>query len=107
MYIEGQGVELALVIGHGGVGEAVEFRELVDIIPNGAVIGVENMGTVDVDVDALDLLGVDIAGDVGPLVDDQDLFAGLQSLPGADRAVKTRADDQIIILRHKCAPYYI
>ena len=73
---------------------------MVDIIPNGLVVGVEDVGAVDMDVDALDLLGVDIAGNVGALVDDQDGFSRPHGLPGADRAVESRADDQIIIMRH-------
>ena len=64
----------------------------------------EDVGAVDVDVDALDLLGVNVSGDVGPLVDDQDLLAGVDSLPGTDSAVQTGADDQIIIVRHGDSP---
>ena len=59
-----------MVIRHRRIGVAVEFREPVDILPRGLVVGVENMGTVAVDVDALPLLGVDVACNVAALVND-------------------------------------
>ena len=93
VHIEGQAVQLPLVVGHGGVGEAVEGHETVDIIPDFFVIGMENVGAVFVHVNALHLLGVDIAGDVIPLVNDQDGFSRGFGLLGEDGAVKTGTDD--------------
>ena len=55
------------------------------------------MGAVFVDIDAADIFGIDIAGNVISAVDDQAGFALTGQLPGKDGAVKTGTDDQIII----------
>ena len=107
IHVEGQRIELALVIGHGGVGEPVEGGELVDVVPDLGVVGVEDVSAVDVDVDALHLFGVDVAGDVGALVDDQNLLAGVSGGAGAHSTVQAGADDQIIIMRHREISLYI
>ena len=96
IHVEGQAVELALVIRHRGIGEAVEGHEPVDILPHRFIIGVEDVRTVPVDVDALHLLRVDIPGDVRPLVDDKDGFASGFRLPGEDGAEEPGADDQVV-----------
>ncbi len=96
-----------MVIGHGGVGEAVEFGEAVYIIPHFLVVGVENVGAIDVDIDALDLLAVHIAGDMIPLVDDQHGLARSLCLLSEHSAVQTRAHHQIIIVCHGCPPYFL
>ena len=56
-------------------------------------IGVENVGAVFVDIDASHLLGVDVAGDVIPLVDNKNGFSRSFGLLGEDGAVKTGTDD--------------
>ena len=91
VHVEGQAVQLALVIGNRRVGEAVERRKAAHIIPHLFVVGVEDMRAVAVDVDALHLFGVDIAGDVRPLVDDEDGFAGGFRLLGEDGAEEAGA----------------
>ena len=64
VHVEGQVVDLAVVVGHRAVGVAVELCKLVHILPHSLVVGVEDMGTVAVDIDALHALGVDVARDV-------------------------------------------
>lgn len=51
------------------------------------------MCAVAVDLDALDVLGVDVAGDVVASVDDQDRLAGALGGVGEDGARKTGSDD--------------
>ena len=68
VHVEGQRVEFALVVGDGRVREAVELPKLGDIVPYFFVVGMENMGTVLVHVDALDILRVDVARDIGAFV---------------------------------------
>ena len=85
-------------IGHGGVGVAVELGKAVHIIPDGAVIGMENVGAIAVDVDVLHALGVDVAADVAALVDDQHGLTGVHSLTGKGRAKQAGAHDQIIVM---------
>src|SRR5699024_6055220 len=69
----------------------------VHIVPHRLVVGVEDVGPVAVDMDALHLFGVDVAGNVVPLVDDETLAAGLCGLVGEHRAEQPGADDQVII----------
>ena len=58
------------------------------------------MRAVAVDLDALDVLGVDVAGDVVAAVDDQDRLAGAPGDIGEDRAREAGADDEVIVLGH-------
>ena len=59
----------------------------------------ENVRTVLVHVDAFDLLGVHVAGDIRPLVDDKNRFARFLCLMCEYSTVKAGAYNQIII-RH-------
>lgn len=86
-----------MIIGHRGIGIAVEFPELVYVIPNSFVIGMENVGPILMDRDALDIVGVDISGDVVPLLQDQHGLPGFFCLVGEHRPEKPCADDQIIV----------
>ena len=90
-----------MVICHWGIGIAVKFREPVYILPDTPVIGMENVGTVAVNLNALHVLGVDIAADVAALVDYQHGFPGLAHLLSKRRAVQARADDQIVIVHRE------
>ena len=54
------------------------------------------MGAVLVHLNALDLFGVDVAGNVIPLVNDNASLAGLFGLVGKHRAVQAGAYNQII-----------
>ena len=98
VHVKGHVVDLAVVVGDGRVGIPVEHRKLIDIVPHLLVVGVEDVGTIAVDVDALNALGVDIAGNVVPLVHHQAALAGPGGLMGKDCAVQAGANDQIIIL---------
>ena len=67
----------------------------------------EDVGAVAVDLDALDVLGVDVAGDVVAAVDDQDRLAGALGGVGKDGARKAGTDDEIIVLGLGYAPLYV
>ncbi len=58
----------------------------------------EDMGTVDVDVDALELFGINIAADILSLVDDEDALSAGHGLAGEDGAVKASTDDEEIVV---------
>lgn len=58
------------------------------------------MRAVLVDVDALGLLGVDVAGDVIASVDDKAALADTVRLVGEHGAGDTSTDDEIVILCH-------
>ena len=100
IHVEGQVVQLALIVGHRGVGVAVEGGKPVHIVPHSLVVGVENMGAIAVDVDALHIFGIDVAGNVAALVHHQAGSSGIGGFPGKNRAEQAGADDQIIILFH-------
>ncbi len=93
-----------MVVGHRAVGVAVELCKLVYILPHGLVVGVEDMRTVAVHVDALHSFGVDIARDMVALIDDQTLFACLFGLVGKHGTEQTGTNDKIIILFHAFIP---
>ena len=95
-----------MVVGHRAVGIAVELCKLVHILPHSLVVGVENMGTVAVDMDALHALGVDVARNVVPLINDEAALACLFGLMGKHRAVQARAHDEIIILLHGLLSFF-
>ena len=59
------------------------------------------MRAVAVHLDALDLFCINVAGDVVPSVQHQNLLAAADRLMGEDCAVQACADDQIIIC-HVC-----
>ena len=97
VHVEGQRVEFALVVGNRRVREAVELREPGDVIPDLFIVCMENMCTVLVDVDALDVLGVDVARNVGALVHDEYTLAVYLGLVSKNCAVQARTDYKIII----------
>ena len=68
VHVERQVVELSLVVGYGGVGVAVEFHEGVHEVPYFAVVGVEDVGSVLVDVDAADVFAPEVPACVAALV---------------------------------------
>ena len=101
VHIEGKAVQLSVVIGNRRIGEPVELSEPCDIVPDLLVIGMEDMGAIDMDVDALHFLCIHIARDVGPLVDHQHLFSGIGSFPGEHSAIQTGTDHQMIVFHHQ------
>ena len=97
VHVERQAVEFSVVIGHRRVGKPVERRKAVHIVPDLPAVGMEDMCPVDMDLDSLHVFGIDVACDIGTLINDKDLLSGLRRFPGKHRAVQSRADNQIII----------
>ena len=77
-------------------GEAVKLGKLMDVFPHVPVVGVKDVRAIPMNVDALDTLGIDVAGNMRALVNDEDGLAGAPGLMRKGRAVKARADDQVI-----------
>ena len=94
-------------VGYRRVDVVVELGEAVDVAPDVLHGGVEDVRAVAVDLDALDVLGVDVAGDVVAAVDDQDRLAGALGGIGKDGARKAGTDDEVIILGHGYTPLYV
>ena len=100
VHVEGHVVHVAVEVGYRRVDVVVELGEAVDVVPDVPHGGVEDVGAVTVDLDALDVLGVDVAGDVVAAVDDQDRLAGAPGGVGEDGAREAGADDKVIELGH-------
>ena len=107
VHVKGHVVHVAVEVGDRRVDVVVELGEAVDVVPDVLHGGVEDMRAVAVDLDALDVLGVDVAGDVVAAVDDQDRLAGALGGIGKDRARKAGTDDEVIVLGHGYAPLYV
>ena len=105
VHVEGHVVHAAAEVGDRRVDVVVELGEAVDVVPDVPHGGVEDVGAVAVDLDALDFLGVDVAGDVVAAVDDQDRLVGAPGGVGEDGAGEAGADDEVIVLGHGCAPF--
>ena len=97
VHVEGQVVELALVVGHGGVGVAVELDDGVHEVPHLFVGGVEDMSTVFVDVNAFDTLAIDVTAEVRAFVYDEAGLACLTGFVGEGGAKEAGAYYQIIV----------
>lgn len=88
VHVEGHVVHVTVEVGDRRVDVVVELGEAVDVVPDVFHGGVEDVRAVTVDLDALDVLGVDVAGDVVAAVDDQDRLAG--ALGGVGKSAPER-----------------
>ena len=91
-------VQAILVFCQRRVREAVKRGEAVGVLPNLLVVGVEDVRAVAVDGNAADVLGVDVARNVAPLVDHKHALAFSLRHLRERRAEQPRTDDEIIIL---------
>ena len=107
VHVEGHVVHVAVEVGDRRVDVVVELGEAVDVVPDVLHGGVEDVGAVTVDLDALDVLGVDVARDVVAAVNNQDRFADALGCVGKDGARKAGTDDEVIVLGHGYAPLYV
>jgi len=97
VHVEGQVVELALVVGHGGVGVAVELDDGVHEVPYLLVGGVEDMGTILMYVNTLYTLTIDVTTKLGAFVYDEAGLACLTGFVGEGGAEEAGAYYQIIV----------
>lgn len=100
VHVERHVVHVAAEVGHRRVHVVVELGEAVDVVPDVLHGRVEDVGAVAMDVDALDLLGVDVAGDVVAAVDDEDRLAGLACGVCEHGTGQTGSDDKVVVLGH-------
>ena len=89
-----------MVVGHRGVGEAVEGGKPVHVVPYFLIVGVKDVGTILMHVDAFHVPGIHVAGNLGPLVDDQDGFARFPGLLCKSGAIQSGADDEVVVFCH-------
>ena len=101
VHVERQVVEPSLVVGHGRVGVSVEGHDAVDKVPHALVGGVEDVGAILVDVDALHILAIDVAAEVRALVDDKATGASLMGEVGEGGTEEAGAHDEVVVrIRH-------
>lgn len=93
-------VDLALVVGDGGVHVVVELGETVHVVPDVLERRVEDVRAVFVNVDPLDLLGVHVARDMRTAVDDEAALPELVRLVREHGAGETGSYDKVIVLGH-------
>ena len=96
---EGEGIDAAVALGPDGVAVVVEVGEGADVVPDAAVGGVEDVGAVDVLLDAgLGVAaGVAVAGDVVALLEEEDVAAGLGEAARDDGAVQAGPYHQNVV----------
>ena len=106
IHVEGQRIQFTPIVGNRRVRKAVELGKPGDIVPDLFVVGVEDVRTILMDVDTLDVLGINVARNVGALIHDQHGFAVDLGLMGEDGTVQTGADYQIIIFHITGVPLF-
>ena len=89
-----------MVVRHRRIREAVEGRELLHVVPDLRVVCVEDVRAILVHMDALDILRIDITGDVRPPIDHHHRLPRLPRLMRKHRAVEAGPHYQIITFRH-------
>ena len=96
---EGEGIDAAVALGPDGVAVVVEVGEGADVVPDAAVGGMEDVGAVDVLLDAgLGVAaGVAVAGDVVALLEEEDVAAGLGEAARDDGAVQAGPYHQNVV----------
>ena len=97
IHIEWHIINFAVIDGYRRIDEVIELGKSVDVLPHVFVVCVENVSTIFMDVDAADVFGVDITGDMIPTVNDQAGFALLGQLVSKYGTIKTCTDNQIIV----------
>ena len=97
VHIEGQIVQLVLIDRHGAVDIIVEFRKLIDIIPHFFVAGVEDVGTIFVDVDSGNVLRIDVSGNVLPAINHQATLPSAGHFSGKHSAIQSGTYNQVVV----------
>lgn len=77
VHVERQVVKFPLVVGDGAVRVAVEFYDGIHEVPHPLVAGMEDVRTVLVYVDSLDVFAIDVTAQLRALVDDEAFLARL------------------------------
>lgn len=82
VHVERQVVKLALEVGNRIQSEAVEIHELVHEIPYFPTFSMEDMRTIFVNIDTLNILTIHISSDMAALVDNKATLPCLSSKVG-------------------------
>ena len=98
IHIKRQVVDLISVSGDGTVDILIEFRELLDILPDFLVGSVEDMRSVAVHMDTVSFFCINIAGDVAASVDHSARYTFILHFPCKNGAEKSRAYNKPAIM---------
>ena len=104
VHVEGEVVELAFIVGYGGVGVAVELNDRVHEVPNLLVGSVENMCAVFMDVNTLDLFTINVASQMGAFVNHKAGLACLTCLVGEGGTEEAGTNDEIVVFHFSKRP---
>lgn len=97
VHIEGQVILPTLVIGDRRIGVAIELDNRIHKIPNLFIRGMEDMGTIFMDIDALDVLAIDIAAKMRTLVDDKAALPPAMSHTGESGTIDASSNNQMVV----------
>ena len=75
----------------------IEIGKSVHKIPHNPVAGVEDMGAIGVHVDAVPVVRMAVAAQMGPLIDHQTAQARVAGEPSESSPVQAAANDQIVV----------
>ena len=93
---------MPLVVGYRRIRITVELHYGIDELPYFLIGGMKDMGTIFMDVDVFHQLTIDIAAQVGTLVDDQAPLVMPASHAGKGGSEQAGTDNQIVIRFHGC-----
>ena len=97
VHVERKVVQLAPVVRDRAVRVAVERHKRIHEIPDSLVRGVENMRSICMDMDSLDIIAIDVPAEMWALVDNKSLFSLLFCKRCECRAVQAGADNKVIV----------
>ena len=100
IHVEGQVILFAFVMGNRRIGIAIEGDDGINEIPHSLIVGVEDVGAILMDMDALDILAIDISTQMRTLVDDQTALTLLFGQMGERATIQASSNYQIIVRLH-------
>ena len=97
IHIKRQRIQFTLIISDRRICKSVELGKLGDVVPDFFIVGMEDMRTVLMDIDTLNILCVNIASNVGTLIYNQNRFSMRFSFMCKNGTIQAGANYQIIV----------
>ena len=97
VHVERQVVEPSLVVGHRRVGVTVEFHDGVHKVPHPFAVGMEDVGTILVDIDTFYILAIDVAAEMLAFINHQTFLPLLLGKVGKSSSKQTGTYNKIIV----------
>ena len=100
VHVERKIVEFSPIVGYRTVGISVELDDGIHKVPHLLVGGMEDVCTILVHIDSLDVFAINIASHMRALVNDQTFLACLSGEMGKCGTVEAGTDNEEIVLFH-------